>query len=85
MAIGLQADERHALHAVVVIVVIGAIVIMITIHIRPGRIIHLEVVEAAKVAVEASSRVGHEEVLQFFIHLLKSRRSHQSVKHLRTE
>ena len=51
MAIEQQADERHALHAVVVTVVTGAIGSMITIHIRPGRITRREVVGAAEVAV----------------------------------
>jgi len=50
MAIGQQAVERHALHAVVTVVT-GAIATMITIHIRPGRITRREVVDAAEVAV----------------------------------
>jgi hypothetical protein len=50
MVIGQQADERHALHAVVVIVDTVVIVTMITTHIRPDQITRQEVVVVAEVA-----------------------------------
>jgi hypothetical protein len=49
MVIGQQAAERHAQHAVVVTVATGAIAIMKTTHIRPGRTPR-EVVGAAEAA-----------------------------------